>query len=131
MSPFLFPQRVAIVGSREFLDLQLVRDYVARLHAGCTVVSGGARGVDRAAERSARARGLAVVVFPADWVRLGRRAGVVRNREIVDACDFLVAFWDGASPGTRHSLDYAAEVGRPHEIVSAMSAPGQGQERAR
>jgi hypothetical protein len=131
MNPKLRPYRVAIVGSRDYPDLERVGQYVDELHRGCTVISGGARGVDSAAEQAARRLGLRVEIFPAAWARLGRRAGYVRNRRIVEACDLVVAFWDCRSPGTRHTLEIAAQLGRPTEIVYACSTRAPAQELRR
>jgi hypothetical protein len=57
---------VAVVGSRDFPNIPLVEWFVRRLadkHPGTVVMSGGARGVDKAAEATARACGLAVVSY--------------------------------------------------------------------
>lgn len=45
---------VAIVGSREYPKLDAVAEYVRDLPEGTIVISGGARGVDRTAENTAR-----------------------------------------------------------------------------
>ena len=37
--------------------------------------------------------------------KYGKRAGILRNRDIVDAADIVVAFWDGKSPGTKNSRE--------------------------
>lgn len=94
-----------------------VRRFVAKLPDGSTVVSGAARGVDETAEGSARARGLEVLSFPADWSQ-GRGAGHARNAEIVAAADIVVAFWDGQSRGTRNSMDRAMAARKPLWICS-------------
>ena len=73
-------------------------------------VSGGARGVDKFAERLARARGMDVRVIQPDWDTHGKRAGYLRNREIVEACQWVVAFWDGESKGTKHTIDLALKA---------------------
>ena len=73
------PLRIAIVGSQEYSRLDLVYEYVAQLPAGSVIVSGGAPGVDKAAEEAALAAGLATLTFPADWAGLGHNAGLVRN----------------------------------------------------
>lgn len=99
--------KVGIVGSRDYPDLEAVRRFVAALPEGTVVVSGGARGVDQTAEDAARARGLVVDVKIALWQQHGKRAGPMRNREIVEASDEIVAFWDGVSPGTRSTIDIA------------------------
>lgn len=104
--------KIAIVGSRDFARLDLVRALVSELSPRCCVVSGGARGVDEAAEETARARGLDVIIHHADWSK-GRGAGFERNKLIVRDADVVVAFWDGKSRGTQHTLRLAHAAGKP------------------
>jgi hypothetical protein len=108
--------KVAIIGSRDFPQLKLVAECVDTLPAGTVVVSGGARGVDRQAEQRARTRGLEVLVIRANWALHGRKAGFLRNPEIVAAADRVVAFWDGTSRGTAHSIAVARQAGKPVEL---------------
>lgn len=62
------PSPVAIVGSRDYKDLEAVRRFVRSLPENACVVSGGARGVDQAAEAEAFAEGFALVSFrPERW----------------------------------------------------------------
>ena len=110
--------RVAIVGSRDYPRLEDVARFVALLPDNAVVISGGARGVDTAAEQAARARGLEVVVFPADWNTHGKQAGYLRNKDIVNACDWLAAFHYNASRGTAHSIELARKAGK-HVIAYA------------
>ena len=63
--------KIAIVGSRDFPQLERIDAFVDSLSPGDVVVSGGARGVDSRAERRARARGLEVLSIPADWAQRG------------------------------------------------------------
>lgn len=105
-------QRVAIVGSRAYPAPERVEAYVRRLPAGTVVVSGGAPGVDRTAEAAARARGLEVRVHLPDWKRLGKAAGYARNQTIVDDANRVVAFWDGVSRGTMHTIGLARRAGK-------------------
>ena len=108
-------KRVAVVGSREYGDMGLVRKFVrnlARTQPEAIVVSGGARGVDRTAEEEARACGLEVVSIRADWDTYGKRAGFLRNGTIVERSDVVVAFWDGESRGTIDTATKAAEAGK-------------------
>ncbi len=60
-------ERVAIVGSRNYTRLGEVHDYVSGLPQGTIIVSGGAIGVDEAAERAANACGLETRIFPVNW----------------------------------------------------------------
>lgn len=112
------PERVAIIGSRGFPNLGLVRQCVQSLPANTEVVSGGAYGVDAVAADEAASRGLAVRVFPADWRRYGRRAGPLRNRTIVEYADRIIAFWDGTSRGTANVIALAQALGKPCEIAT-------------
>jgi predicted Rossmann fold nucleotide-binding protein DprA/Smf involved in DNA uptake len=104
--------KVGIVGSREFPKMAWVHRYVReRMEDGDVLVSGGARGVDQQAEYAARERGLECLIFPADWEGEGKRAGMMRNAEIVANSERLVAFWDGVSTGTAHTIRLAKEKG--------------------
>lgn len=109
--------RIAIVGSRDYAHLDKVRAYVGNLPSTVTIVTGGARGVDKTAEEAAKARGMECIVFPALWGQYGRRAGALRNQQIVDAADQVIAFWDGVSPGTKISIDMARRANKPVRII--------------
>jgi predicted Rossmann fold nucleotide-binding protein DprA/Smf involved in DNA uptake len=104
---------VAIVGSRDYPDLKAVVDYVDTLPEGTVVVSGHARGVDQVAEDAARKRGLHVISLPAEWEIYGKAAGYRRNEEIVYMADEVVAFYDGKSRGTAHTMRLARNAGKP------------------
>lgn len=105
-------KRVAIVGSRDYPNLDEVREFVRSLPPGSVVISGGARGVDKAAQEEAEILGLEVVIHYADWDRYGHAAGHIRNRIVVDDCDELIAFWDGESTGTKATMGLARKHGK-------------------
>ena len=109
--------KVAIVGSRDFPDLRRVRLYV-RQNIGriSLLISGGARGVDWAAEEEADAMGIPAKIFSADWDGFGRSAGFRRNVDIVKAADKVVVFWDGLSAGARHDIDLALKYHKDLEV---------------
>jgi hypothetical protein len=117
--------RVAIVGSRDYPDLDKVRDYVNSLPIDAVIITGGAKGVDKAAELAARARGMTVVIHEAEWNLHGRSAGPIRNTEIVKDCDKLVAFWDEQTPGTKDSISKAAKAGKLEQVFRCGN-PRQG-----
>jgi hypothetical protein len=103
---------IAIVGSRSYPHLDMVRQFVAGLSCADVVVSGGAAGVDSEAHKAAKQRGLACVVVMPDWNGLGRRAGFERNTTIVRLSAFVVAFWDGTSRGTKDTIEKARKAGK-------------------
>lgn len=75
------------------------------------VISGCAPGVDGLGEEWAKSQGLPIERFPADWKRLKRAAGPIRNGQMADAAQALVAVWDGQSPGTKDMIRKARAKG--------------------
>ncbi len=116
--------RVAIVGSRHFPGLERGVAYVEGLPEGTRLVTGSASGVDAAATRVARRRGLAVQVMGAGFEEARDPAvAAARNQRLVDQCDLLVAFWDGRSRGTRSTVDRALDSGREVQVFVSREAP--------
>mgnify|MGYP002509291301 CR=1 FL=1 len=81
------------------------------------IVSGGASGIDACAARWAKEHGFALTEFLPQYERYGRGAPIVRNRQIVDYCDKVIAFWDGSSKGTLSVIQYAQKTGKPCEVI--------------
>jgi len=81
------------------------------------IVSGGAKGADTIAEKWAKTRKIPCEVFHirAEDVKTKGQRGAphVRNQRIVDACDILLAFWDGESAGTQSTIKKAFKAGKP------------------
>jgi hypothetical protein len=106
--------KVAVIGSRNLY----VSDIGSHLPPGCTeIVSGGARGVDRCAERYAKENNLKLTVFLPDYDQHGRSAPILRNKTIVEYADFVVAFWDGSSRGTYFVIDYCRKTATPYTVI--------------
>ena len=118
--------RVAIVGSRRFSNPERVTDYVNSLPTRASIITGSASGVDAAATKAARARGIAIQVLPASFDEVADASkSAARNQRLVDACDVLVAFWDGESKGTRATVDRALDTGKEvHVFISATPKIG-------
>lgn len=105
---------VIIAGSRGFQDYDLLCSKCDRFFSRrkpSAILCGTARGADKLGERYAKERGINVLYYPADWDSHGRAAGYIRNAEMADNADALVAFWDGQSRGTKHMIDIAVEKG--------------------
>lgn len=101
--------KTAIVGSRG-LDQIDIADYIPENTT--MIISGGARGIDTLAERYAQLHHIPMQIFKPDYAKYGRRAPLIRNREIVAACDQLIAIWDGSSTGTQYTLHCARAAGK-------------------
>ena len=109
--------RVIIAGSRDFSDYDALKSYadvklsnISRRDS-IEVVSGCARRADTLGERYAEERGYGIKKFPADWNRYGKSAGYLRNVEMAEYADALIAFWDGKSKGTEHMIRIAKNRG--------------------
>ena len=46
-----------------------------------------------------------------------RYAPLKRNDKMVDICDKVIAFWDGKSKGTKHTIDYARKTGKDVDVI--------------
>ena len=112
--------KVIIAGSRNFNVYNLLRkscDNLLTQFTNIEIVSGNARGADKLGERYAREKGYDIKEFPANW-NLGKSAGYIRNDEMAQYADMLIAFWDGTSRGTKHMIDLANKRGIKVEIVN-------------
>lgn len=108
--------KVAIVGSRSISSVD-IGGHLAGLGEVSAIVSGGARGVDTLAAGYARSHGLELIEFLPDYARYGRRAPLVRNIQIVEAADVVIAFWDGRSRGTAYTIREARKRGKEVRVV--------------
>lgn len=74
------------------------------------------RGGSCAAEY-AKEKGIKLTVFLPQYERYGRAVPIVRNKEIVDYADKIIAFWDGKSKGTLSVIKYAEKTGKTCEVI--------------
>jgi predicted Rossmann fold nucleotide-binding protein DprA/Smf involved in DNA uptake len=112
--------KLAVVGSRNFNDywyLTTVLDEMNESNPITLIISGGAKGADELAYQYAVQHNIPYQEFPADWETYGKKAGPMRNKQIIEACDQAIAFWDGESSGTRSSIRFAEEQGKDCRIV--------------
>ena len=109
--------KVAVVGSRSFNDYEKLKQTLDQTPDITGIISGGAKGADSLAEQWAREKGIETVVYKPDWAKYGRGAGVVRNRLIIEDCDYCIAFWDGESKGTKSSIDHCKKLNKRLLVV--------------
>ncbi|MEE1197823.1 MAG: hypothetical protein U0K54_01590 [Acutalibacteraceae bacterium] len=93
---------IAIIGSRN-LVVNNIGDYLPK---GVTeIVSGGAKGIDTCARIYAIKNNVKLTEFLPNYNEFGKRAPLIRNLEIIDYADEVIAFWDGESHGTKFVID--------------------------
>jgi hypothetical protein len=126
--------KLIVTGSRDWTDVEAIREVIDALPEGSIVVHGGCRtGADQVADQLARARGLTVLAYPADRRLAGKRwpcgcrpitfqqfgpsAGPRRNKHMVEEeerdTDAAVAFLLSGLPnrGTLDCIRCLYEVG--------------------
>ena len=110
--------RVLVCGSRTYLNGDRIRERLAQLPTGSTIIAGAARGADTIAANAGRSLGYDVIEVPADWDRYGKSAGLRRNVQMLEMSpDLVIAFWDGDSRGTAHTMREARSRGITVEVV--------------
>lgn len=120
--------RIGIVGSRKFGDLSRVERMVGILHerhgADLVIVSGGAVGVDSAAEKAAKARGVRTKIFHPKVGKTFVAAAMARNTEIVEYSSQVFAFWSckAESTGTVDTMYKALLSGKLVGIYTPKGA---------
>ena len=109
--------RVLVCGSRDWTDGKAIEQRLRQLPRGSTVIHGDARGADRLAAVIASGLGLNVIAVPADWDRLGRSAGKIRNISMLEMKpELVIAFWKNGSTGTAHTIENATRRGIALEV---------------
>lgn len=110
---------IAVIGSRNFTDYNRLESILNELKPSITrIISGGAKGADSLGEKWANNNNIETKIYLPDWKTHGKAAGFIRNKQIIMEADEVVAFWDGKSKGTEHSLKLAKDKGiRIHLIA--------------
>ena len=99
--------KVIIAGGRNFNNYELLKSTIENLDINITeIVCGEAKGADTLGRRYAEEKNIPIKSFPAQWDTYGKSAGMIRNAEMGTYADYLVAFWDGKSRGTKNMIDY-------------------------
>lgn len=126
--------RILVTGSRTWTDEKVVREALSDAFRwrpdgdeSVTVVHGGARGADRMASRWVRdfscvGNPIAEIVHHANWPLYGRRAGILRNQQMVDDGAYVcLAFIRDGSRGASHCALAADAAGIPVKFYRETS----------
>ena len=109
--------RILVTGSRDWDDFAQIWSVLNRAaEPNATLVSGNCpTGADRMAEEWAECQpDITVELHPADWAKHGKRAGFVRNAEMVElGADLCLAFIKNGSRGATMTADLAEKAGIP------------------
>ena len=115
--------KIIIAGGRDFMDYNLLKEksnkilQEKKVTHKIVIISGCARGADTLGLRYASENTFDVEEYPADWDKYGKKAGYMRNVEMAENANALIAFWDGKSKGTKHMIDIATERNLPTRVI--------------
>lgn len=115
--------KLIVAGGRDFIDSQtmitVLIDLVdkGKIDPNPELVCGMARGADILAFRLWKQENMQIHVFPAEWDKYGKSAGLRRNKEMGEFADAAVCFWDGNSKGTKHMIDIMNKLNKPVYVV--------------
>lgn len=114
--------KLIVAGGRDFNDYDLLSRVLFAMaedelaDKAVSIVSGLAKGADALGFQFAKEYDITLYEFPADWTKYGKRAGFLRNEEMGQFSDGLLAFWDGKSRGTKHMIEYMRSLDKPIQI---------------
>ena len=112
--------KIAIVGSRTFSDYNLLERHIndiAKSFNIIKIISGGANGADTLGEKYANINKIPTLILKPDWGKYGKGAGYIRNKDIINSSDKVVAFWDGKSKGTLNSINLAKKQNKLIQMI--------------
>ena len=117
--------RLIIAGSRGFTDYpMLVKEVDSFLETdvkylrNLSIISGMAKGADSLGLQLAEQHKISTIQMPANWDAFGRAAGYKRNEGMARIATHLIAFWDGASKGTKHMIDLGDKYFLKSKIIT-------------
>lgn len=107
--------RILITGSRDWTDAATIEAALLEFDKSwdVTLMSGACpTGADALCEEFAHHAGWKVEVYPADWDAYGKKAGFIRNAEMVNmGADVCIAFIKNGSKGATMTRDLAQKAG--------------------
>lgn len=121
--------KMVVTGVKEFSNRKLICDILEKAKSSypeLTILNGGAKGVELIAMEWADMRGVTFEKHAVDWknitmegadVREGpygkynARAGLARNKTMLDAATHVLAFWDGVYVDTKIITEFAKKKG--------------------
>ena len=109
--------KVAVVGSRSLDDTHfpLLEKYIPP--GVSEIISGGASGADKLAERFADEENLLLTIIRPDYKTYERMAPLIRNGEIVEKSDFTLILWDGSSRGSLNVIMTCIKINKPFRVI--------------
>lgn len=120
---------IAVVGSRDYTDVnaiytnlkyltdKLIEHGVIKCLTDVVIISGKAKGVDSIGRQFGIDNDMTTINILPDWDQYNKRAGFLRNENIIRHANRVVAFRLNNSRGTSNSIQHAVTYGIPCHTI--------------
>lgn len=103
---------IGVVGSRSFNSYYVVKTLIDEYRKQhnllnndyIKIISGGANGADSLGKQYSITNNIELIEYLPNWDKYGKRAGMIRNRDIWKKSNVIFVFWDGYSKGTEDTI---------------------------
>ena len=81
------------------------------------IICGGAKGIDTIANEYAINNNIPITIVRPQYDLYGIAAPIKRNEHLVDMADEVLVVWDGASRGTKSTIEYARRMNKKVTVI--------------
>lgn len=128
--------KILVTGDRNWKKASVIREVLSfvseqvKSDETIALIQGGTGGADEIACRVGFQLGFMVSTFPADWNKHGKKAGPIRNREMLNLLDgeeqeLILAFHDDLFSGSKGTRDCVIEAKKRRKPVVLVSSNGE------
>jgi hypothetical protein len=111
--------KVVISGSRTYSNKDII--YTALNNSGYEItelLSGHANGVDKIGEQWAREHNIKITLFAPQYdLHKSKIAPLIRNQQMAECGDALIAIWYNKSHGTAHMIGCMKKLNKPTTVI--------------
>ena len=118
--------KIIIAGSRDLFEYEILCKFMNKIekkYEVTHVISGRSKGMDSCGELWAVEHGKEIIDMPADW-SLGKKAGPLRNIEMLKVADIILVIMNDNSKGSSHMSKIAIESGKPTYVYNFTQKKG-------
>ncbi len=113
--------RILVCGDRNWSNKKAIFNELKDFPKNTVIIHGAARGADSIAGTVAKELGFEVEVYPADWNKFGKAAGIIRNKQMLEAKpDLVLAFHPDLdkSKGTKNMVQISRKAGVETKLIT-------------
>lgn len=110
--------KIIIAGSRGYTNYKVLKLAVKKSKFNITEIISGhcPNSPDMLGELYADEFDIPLTVLKPDWKKHGRAAGFIRNKDMGNYGEGLIALWDNTSRGTLDMINYMKSLGKPSYV---------------